>query len=92
MNNSKSNIKFSKKYKVGDTIYFWIKEYGGYSSEIVQYSEYYKAYLTKTSLYVRENDLIFETWEELCNYNDLHINEIVRDDGCGYSFGCDFLN
>ena len=87
-----NKIGFSKRFKVGDTIYFWIPKYGGYSTKIIQYFEPYKAYLTKSSLYVRENDLIFETWEELCAYNNLHENEIARTDGCGYSFGCDFLS
>lgn len=90
--NKENNIEFSKKFKVGDTIYFWIRKYGGYSSKIIQYSEHHKAYLTTSSLYVREDDLIFETWEELNSYNNLHINEIVRGNDCGYSFGCDFLS
>ena len=86
------DIQFSERFKEGDSIYFWFPKYGGCNhSKIQKYSEQHKAYLTTSSLYVREGDLIFDTLEELEEYGDTHKHKIVKYNGCGYSFGCDFL-
>lgn len=91
--NKNSNVEFGRRYKVDDAIYFWLPSYGGCNaSKVVEYSKSQEAYLTKSSLYVRETDLIFNNLEELYDYGKEHMDEIVKDNGCGYSFGCDFLD
>lgn len=81
--------EFSVKYKKGDVIYFWLPDYGGYGSEVIEWFSPYNAYYTWAGLYVRETDNIFNSVEELREFEKTHKHN--KDTGCGYSFGCDFL-